>query len=236
MEISYTQVRVYLECPYKYKLQFVDRRRVLLDPPSSLGLSLHRALECFHRSEGGTLDELLECYEKGWISKGYPDDETRERWRAKGRRILEKYIGQEESRRTEVVGVEREFSWPLGGHFVRGMIDRVDALPDGGHEIIDYKTYLEVASVAEVGDDLQMRYYGLGAKETWAYDPKLLTVDYVAAGKRVSVPYDDSREEELKALITRVADAVSAGEFKPDLSFCPKCPFRKDCPYSVAKD
>lgn len=233
MEISYTRLRVYLECPWKYKLMFVDGRRIPLTPRASLGLSLHRALECFHRKEAAALDELLDCYEESWVGSGYPDGSTRERWYRKGQRILKSYYGAEQDRRSLIVGVEREFVYPLGRHMVRGMVDRIDRLADGGHEIIDYKTHLDVESEEGLADDLQMRFYALGVKESLALELSLLTLHYVAAAKRVSVAYDSARESELKALIEKAADDIEAGEFAPRTAFCPRCEFREECGFSA---
>lgn len=235
MEISYTQLRVYLECPWKYKLQYIDGLRIPHSPNSSFGVSLHRALECFHRKEAGAFEDLLECYDRRWLGTGYPDEETKERWRAKGRRILERYWRSEQERRTEIVGIEREFVYTLGRHQVRGMIDRVDRHADGRCEVIDYKTFPEMQTEAELGDNLQMRFYALGVRESLAWEPGLLTLYYVANDRRVSVPYDPAGEEELKALIERTADRIEAGDFKPDTSFCVRCPFHGDCAHSVAR-
>ena len=236
MEISFTRLRVYLECPWKYKLQFLDGRRIPLTPASSLGLSLHRALEAFHRKDAGSLEDLLDCYDDRWLGSGYPDDETKERWYQKGQRILEGYHEREPDRRTEIVGVEREFVYPLGDHTVRGMIDRLDRHPDGRHEVIDYKTHLDFETEAQLADDLQLRFYGLGVREALGVTPALLSVDYVAVGRRVSVPYDASKEAALKALIVKTADAIDAGAFEADTAYCPKCAYRETCPFSAAKD
>lgn len=234
MEISYTRLRVYLECPWKYQLMFVEGRRIPLTPRSSLGLSLHRALERFHRKEAGTLDDLLDCYEDGWLGAGYPDEAAKDLWRKKGRRILERYYESEQDRRSQVMAVEREFVYPLGRHAVRGMVDRIDRLADGGYEIVDYKTHLDIESETELSDDLQMRFYALGVKESLALDVRRLTLHYVAADKKVSVAYDAGREEELKGLIGKTADDIEAGRFCARTAFCPRCEFRADCPFSVS--
>lgn len=230
MEISFTRFRVYLECPWKYKLMFVDGRKIPPTPASSLGLSLHRALEDFHRASGETLDELTHCLDRQWLREGFPDPETERAWLAKGRRWLARYHELEKERRTKIVGVEREFCYRLGRHEVRGMIDRVDLLPDGSHEIIDYK------AGASGKPDQQLRFYALGARESWGYRPTVLTTYRLAAGEKVSVPYDGSGEEELKDLIIRTADRIESGGFAPDTSFCPRCSWRKTCAYSVARE
>jgi len=234
VELSFTKLRVYRECPWKYRLQMVEGRRIPLTPAGSLGLSLHRALECFHRKEAPLDADLWDCYERRWMSHGYPDQETRERWFAKGRRVLEKYLESERGRRTAVVAVEREFSYPLGRHEVRGMIDRIDRHPDGRLEVIDYKTAGEGETLGAT-DELQLRFYGLGCRESLAMEPALLSVCLVATGRRLTVVYDAEAEARLKGVITEAADRIEAGDFAPDRSFCSGCDFRKTCACSAAQ-
>ncbi len=234
MELSFTKLRVYRECPWKYRLQMVEGRRIPLTPAGSLGLSLHRALECFHRQEAPSDADLWDCYERRWMSQGYPDQQIRERWFAKGRRILEKYLESERERRTVIVAVEREFTYPLGRHEVRGMIDRIDRHPDGRLEVIDYKTAGEGEALVP-SDELQLRVEGLGCRESLAMEPALLSVCLVAAGRRLTVAYDAEAEGRLKGMITEAADRIAAGDFSPDRSFCPGCDFRMTCACFAAK-
>jgi RecB family exonuclease len=235
MEISFTRFRVYRECPWKYRLTFVEGRQIPLDPPSSLGITLHRAIERFHRGGEPSWEALADAYEAEFLRTGYPDSATRAQWSQKGLRILRRYHEQETSRRTEIVGVEREFIFPLGRHTVRGMVDRIDRHPDGTYEVIDYKTRfgLDAGDAAPPPDsDLQLKFYALGARESLSIPVSLLTVHYLAAGKRQTAPYDASGEAALKIEIERVADAIEAKRFDADTSFCPRCAFRLSCQYS----
>src|SRR6185369_7667680 len=154
----------------------------------------------------------------------------------KGIKILQKYFKQEQERRSQIEGIEREFIYPLGKHTVRGMIDRLDKLPDGGIEIIDYKTDLSFEENNPFDRTLQLRFYGLGVHESLGAKPALLTVHYLATGKHDSIPYDDSGEAALKADIEKAADAIEALDVKPGTAFCPRCDFRKTCTHSVAKN
>lgn len=237
MEISFTRLRVYLECPWKYKLHFGQSQKIAATPASSLGISLHRALECFYLGGGDGLESLWRCYDRQWVNDGYLDEDARTRWHAKGRRILARYFESQSSRRTKVIGVEKEFIYSLGRHTVRGMIDRIDLHPDGRRELIDYKMRLnfkkDLSAAASgssgVGESLQLRFYALGAREGLGYKPDVLTVSYLAAGREESAPYDDSGEGRLKVLIASCADRIEAGDFGPDTSFCPRCAFQKTC-------
>ncbi len=233
MEISFTRFRIYRECPWKYKLIFVDGRRIPLNAKSSFGLSIHRALESWLSSGERSLDALIDALRAAWITEGYSDESAESRGYAKAERILTRFHGDESSRRARTIGIEKEFIWALGPHDVRGMIDRIDQAPDGAYELIDYKTGSSVPSVENVSADLQMRFYALGARNGLGIRPATLTVDCVATGDRVSVPYDPAGEEGLTADILAVVQGIEVGAFEADVSFCRRCDFNRDCEKST---
>lgn len=234
MEISFTRWRVYRECPWKYKLHFVDGLKIAPTARSSFGLSLHRAIEAWRDAGDDSLDALLDALDAHWDDRGYADEAEESRWRRKAERALSRWHGEETSRRAKVVASEKEFLWSLGDHTARGMVDRVEQRPDGGYELVDYKTG-DAPTEAQVAADRQLRFYALGAKRGLGLAPAWLTVDALAAGARVSAPYDGKDEEALAADIMKAAAAIESGSFAPDTSFCPRCDFRKTCSYSVAK-
>lgn len=236
MEISYTRYRIYRECPWKYKLLFVDGRRIPLVPKSSYGLSVHRALESWLRAGDDSLDALIDALESRWMTDGYPDEATESRWYAKAERALTRFHGEESARRARTIGVEKEFFWPLGRHTVRGMIDRIDQHPDGSYEIVDYKTGPVAPTPEQLKADLQMKFYALGADRGLGVRPATVTVDSVTAGVRVSVPGGGFDEEALAADIADAADGIEAGRFGADAKYCPRCDFRLECPYSAARE
>ncbi len=236
MEISFTRYRIYRECPWKYKLLFVDGRQIPLTPKSSYGLSMHRALEAWLSGGELSLGTLLAALRSRWLSTGYPDEDSEARAYSKAERALTRFYGEEESRRARTICVEKEFFFASGAHQVRGKIDRVDQGPDGAYEIVDYKTGPGVPTAEQVEKDVQMRFYALGAQRGLHLPrPETLTVDCVTVGERVSAPYDAAGEDALDADIRAAASGIEAAVFSPDTRYCPRCDFRKECPYSAAK-
>lgn len=232
MEISYTRYRIYRECPWKYKYLFVDGRRIPLNPKSSIGVSIHRALETYLAAKDDDLEALHEALKARWVSDGYPDEAAESRAFAKATRMLTRWHGEEEARRVRPVAIEREFIYSLGRHSARGMVDRIDQHPDGSYEMVDYKTGSRAPTPEELKADKQMRFYALGAKRAFGISPATITVDNVASGERVSVPCDFD-EEALVGDIAAAADGIESARFDPDTRYCPRCDFRLECPYSV---
>jgi len=48
IDISYSRINAYQSCPYKFKIIYVDGRKVQPNQFISLGISIHRTLEKFH--------------------------------------------------------------------------------------------------------------------------------------------------------------------------------------------
>lgn len=236
IDISYSQIRAYLSCPWLYKLRYKDMRRSPLHPAAALGLSIHRTLEAFHRKDGGDYTALVEQYEANWVSAGFPSPQEQMQWHARGIEILKTYWESEKDSRNKIVAVEREFLFPIGAHNVRGMIDRIDRRPDGSIEVIDYKSFLETLSEEEAAEDLQLRIYGLAAVASLNLEPDWLSFYYVGVPKKVTVPYDADRGDELEEFLGRMGDLLSGGKgWRPDTSYCGRCDFKNLCPHSTAR-
>lgn len=234
VEVSYSQIRSYLDCPWLYHLRWQSRWRTPPTPASAMGRTLHRALELFHAGGAPTEARLLELYEEAWVNPpGVPAPEVL-KLHARGLDILRSYWAAERANPNRVEFVEREFMAPLGVHTVRGIVDRVDRRPDGSIELVDYKTHPEASGEADAASDLQLRLYAWGLRACWALEPRWLTWRFVAAGKTVTVPYDPAGEDELEAFVTRVGDILAADRgFAPDTSHCPRCDLRGRCDKAI---
>ena len=84
---------------------------------------------------------------------------------------------------------ERAFTFKLGPHLLRGRVDRVDLLPGGEYELIDYKTG-RPKSAAQLADDVQLSLYAVGAREAWSLEASQQAYYYVLDDEKVAV---DSR-------------------------------------------
>ena len=97
---------------------------------------------------------------------GFGDSEEERQFRAKATQALVRYHDRFRDDDAEPVWFERSFQFKLGPHVLRGRVDRVDRLPDGGYELIDYKTG-RPKKAADLREDVQLALYSVAAKEAW---------------------------------------------------------------------
>ena len=111
-------------------------------------------------------------------------------------------------------------------------MDRIDRLPGGEYELIDYKTGRPKTS-AQLGDDVQLALYALGAREAWQLDAARQAYYYLLDDQKVSVPADGGdRAEWVREIATEVAEGILSQGFEPtpSLQACSICDFRLVCP------
>ncbi len=229
--LSASDIETYRSCPLKYK--FARVFRIPSEPTLNqrFGILMHQVLERFHAGHAGTLEELEELLEAGWRRGGFGDSEEERQLREKARHALAQYHERLALEPAEPVWFERSFSFRLGPHHLRGRVDRVDRLPDGGYELIDYKTGIP-KTPNQLKDDIQLSLYAVGAREAWQLEAAQQAYYYVLDNEKVPVPRTDVDEKWIKEVVLEVADGILGQGFEPTPSYaaCSRCDYRIVCP------
>ena len=186
--LSASDIETYRTCPLKYK--FARVFRIPSEPTINqrFGILVHQVLERFHAGGAASrsLPELLGLLEAGWRRGGFGDSEEERQLRAKAGQALIRYHERFQGEEGEPVWFERSFTFKLGPHLLRGRVDRVDRLPGGGYELIDYKTG-RPKSAAQLKEDVQLSLYAVGAREAWQLDAAQQAYYYVLDDEKVPV-------------------------------------------------
>ena len=130
--------------------------------------------------------EMLGLLDAGWRRGGFGDTDPERQLRDKATAALTRYHERFEAEESEPVWFERSFSFKLGPHLLRGRVDRVDRLPDGGYELIDYKTG-RPKTAAQLREDVQLSLYAVGAREAWDLETSGQAYYYVLDDAKVPV-------------------------------------------------
>ena len=134
--LSATDIDTYRACPLRYK--FARVFRIPQEPTlhQRFGIAVHQVLERYHASgrramSSAPLAELLALLETSWRRAGFGDSDEERQLRQKATAALTRYHERARSDEARPVWFERQFSFKLGPHLVRGRVDRVDRLPTG---------------------------------------------------------------------------------------------------------
>jgi DNA helicase-2/ATP-dependent DNA helicase PcrA len=229
--LSASDVETYRTCPLKYK--FARVFRIPQEPTlhQRFGILVHQVLERYHVSGGRTVDELLGLLEAGWRRGGFQSSDEERQLHAKAEGALRRYHERVRCEPVEPVWFERAFAFRMGRHTVRGRVDRVDRLAEGGYELIDYKTG-RPRTLPQLREDVQLSLYAVGAREAWRLEAAEQAYLYVLDDTKVRVPSEEIDPDWITDTVLEVADGIQGQGFEPtpSVSACSVCDYRIACP------
>ncbi|HWH20189.1 MAG TPA: PD-(D/E)XK nuclease family protein, partial [Solirubrobacterales bacterium] len=234
LSLSASDLTLYLTCPLKYK--FARVFGIPQEPTINqrFGILMHNVLERFHKEPpepGDELRTLNRLFEGGWRRGGFGGSDDEMQYRDRGREALRLYWERERVSESEPVWLERKFDFKVADHHVRGRVDRVDRLPGGEYELIDYKTG-ERKTEEDLDSDLQLALYRMAAREAWDIEAAYASYDYVLDADKVAAPTKPDDAERVERTVITVGEGVLSQDFepRPSPSVCSWCDYRLVCP------
>lgn len=248
---SPSRLLAYLDCPRRYRFQYLDRPRPQARPQmahTSLGIAVHNALRDFWDLpvEEATPLGAAELVRKAWISVGFRDDAQSHTWRENAAREVWRYT-RGLSPHNRPTGIERTVSMKTEVGIFTGRVDRLDDRPtdDGGRHlvVVDYKTSRRPVTEDDLRTSLPMAIYAAAVSTMMRREIPRVELHHVPTGEVVGYQHTPESlqrklaEAESLASDCRRADAdyrdrgVESPMFAPSTGpLCGWCDFRDHCP------
>ena len=245
---SYSQFSTYEDCPLRYAFQTVYRipssRAVAA---FSFGTSAHAAFEAFTKERRERLaqgeppptrKDLERLFLAEWPTGKFGDQTTEETYQRRVGTLLDNFYEGELAGLGEALHEELDFRLtiePDDGSppfVIGGQIDRIDRLPSGGIEVVDYKTG-SMSSQKDVAESLQLSIYALACRDSLGLGtPERVTLYFTEAATRKSTTRSDEQldlaREDLAARVARIRSGDFAADPSPNK--CWRCDYAPICP------
>jgi len=161
-----------------------------------------------------------------------------ETWRRRAEPMLDRFWAAEPAD-AETIGEELRFRLhiPLDPDtqvVIAGFIDRIDRLPSGAVELIDYKTGTP-GPPEEAESICSSRSTRSPAAMRWTWVDRVVTLYCVEEGRRFSAARTDAALDALRDDLAARARGIRGGDFAPTSSprSCGWCDFAALCPASA---
>lgn len=245
--LSYSRIETFRLCPLHYKLRYLLNIPTPSSASLSFGTSIHAALRDFYAmhvaEEKVTKTILADLLVRHWQREGYESKRYEEEMKKRGQRYLSEYFDKEFDYHTKTIALEQAFTVPLisdaGSLKIGGKIDRVDMLPGGKIEIIDYKTG-RMPSKREVDTNLQLSMYAIAATSIpgMPFGKKAeditLSLYFFDTQTRISTTRTADQLKKEKDIIIDIAHQIELSDFRcSGNQLCANCEYKMFCGVSI---
>ncbi len=250
---SYSSLSVYDTCSLQYAFKYVYRMPPRDEPVAAFafGTTAHEAFEAFtkdrrERTARGepppTREDLESAFRARWTPADFGDKTTEEGYQRRVATLLDNFWIGEVSSLSEALHEELDFELTLEPDdgsapvVITGQIDRIDRLPSGGIEVIDYKTG-RVSSQKGVDESLQLSIYALACRDALGLGtPERVTLYFTESALRLSTTRTDQQLDTARAEVLERVRLMRTGGFPamPSAEACRYCDYRAMCPERVS--
>ncbi|MEK7142666.1 MAG: PD-(D/E)XK nuclease family protein [Patescibacteria group bacterium] len=240
MRISYSALDTFNRCPKKYQFQYLERVRVPEKPELFFGSLIHEVVQLALKKDPilPPIEELLAFYKSKWQEEIFSSAAEAKQYFAWGENMIRHFHSSHKPGLRNIVAVEKRFLIPLGDHQLSGMIDRVDKLPFGAFEVIDYKTSKQLPSKENIDQDKQLCMYHLAVEYLWPEAKDIrLTLYFLKHNSQMTTKRRPDEIEEIKEHIIKTAAKIEKEtDFFPKANpLCDWCEYGHLCPLQKDK-
>ncbi len=247
---SHSKISTYEQCPYKYKLQYIDKEKP--DIPTTIeafmGDMVHQTMEHLYVlkrfKKRVALNVLIKFYRDLW-GKNYSDDIlivkadkgnlTSENYRKMGERFITDYYDRMKPfEQMTILGLETQdrMTLPDGSQWhVR--IDKLGCDSGGNYYVCDYKTNSRMKDQEEADSDRQLAMYSIWVKDKFKDAKSVRLIWHMLAFNKdaVSERTDEQLAKLQNDIVEKIKEIESATEFPTNVTaLCDYCGFKSICP------
>ncbi len=247
---SHSRMSSYENCPYQYKLRYIDRIKV--DVPTTIecfmGDMVHQTLEFLYKNKKFkkrvAKNILIKFYRDLW-KKNYSDDiliVKADKENVKGenyRKMGEKFISDYYDRmkpfdQLTILGLETTDRMTLpDGNQWHIRIDKFACDSEGNYYVCDYKTNARMKDQEEADSDRQLALYSVWVKDKFKDAKSVKLIWHMLAFNKDAV--SERTDEQLQKLQEEVCEIIkeieNAKEFpRNQTALCDYCVYKEICP------
>jgi putative RecB family exonuclease len=233
-------------CPQLFKFRAIDRLAEPATVYQARGTTAHLALQRLYDLTPieRTPDRLYDLFREAWSELRATEEyaelfgsvEQEREWGLESLALLANYLLIEDPAEVEPLDRELDMLEAIDDDIViRGILDRIDRLPDGRLIITDYKTGKAPPEPYALPAFFALKIYALLIRRRLGETPAEVRLIYLNGPTVYRIPVEssqlDAMERQLRALWNRINRSMEQNYFPPRPSrLCDYCSFRDRCP------
>jgi len=250
---SHSRISTYENCPYQYKLHYIDKLEV--DTPTTIecfmGDMVHQTLEFLYKNKKFkkrvAKNILIKFYRDLWnknysegilVVKADKEKVNAENYRKMGEQFISDYYDRMKPfEQITILGLETQDRMTLpDGNQWHVRIDKLGCDDKGNYYVCDYKTNARMKDQEEADSDRQLAMYSIWVKDKFKDAKSVKLIWHMLAFNKDAISERTDKQlkelqEEVTNLIREIEKATKENNFpRKQTALCDYCVYKEQCP------
>ena len=238
INLSGGKIEAYMSCPLKFKFSYIRKSYTPYSPSPTLAFDglIHKTLSSFYRTCRRTQtynkETLKNSLELNFNSSSFGSDEVAIEMKSQAEEMLNDYFEQHSKIESSILEIDYFLKTKILNNDYSGKIDRIDKLPNGDIELVDYKS----GKMPSGGEDALTSSFATGmlliaANKIWKDKVKTIRYIFLKEKQDIVVKFENIDQKAVTDNFIDCCNKISKNLFPGIKGYlCCWCEHFKICP------
>ena len=221
MNLSGSKIETFLSCPLKFKFSYIKKSYTPYSSSPTLAFDslIHKTLSSFYRTcirtQTYNKETLIKSLELNFDSSYFGSNEIAQEMKLQAEEALNNYFEQHSRIESSILEIDYFLKTKILNNEFSGKVDRVDKLPNGNIELVDYKSgKIPSGGKSSLNSSFATGMLLIAANRIWKDKVKSIRYIYLKEKQDIVINFENIDQKAITDIFIDCCNKIAKNDFQ----------------------